>query len=300
MHQTTNGLPNRDLQHRLWVVGLVFVLLARDGLARAPLDEVPWGASLESAQAVLASLCMADRLYSQHPVVSPLAQAQEQHYLCLGFRHETGIVDKVVFVFADDALVHMEARGNALRAFAPLHSPIERYFDYVLLAGGQGYASPAEDVVWFMSPAAHRSGLIPLPNPYVAGQKVATGYAGSVQIPPAMTLGSTLEQALPALRRACPRLEVNRNSVQVHVSCLGYEFAGFPRRLAITFEQGRLVLIRVSIGQGEQDRVSQALRKAYGEPDARSQDHQSYSYGRVVLNQRDSELLLLSRNHPLR
>lgn len=285
----------------LRAVALVLLLSSQTGLARTPLDRIPWGASLETSLGALAPLCMADRLFTQHPVVSPLAEVREQHYLCLGYRHEDGIVDKVVFVFADDALVQVEARGNAVRAFAPLRSPIERYFEYHVLDDGKGYASDSEDAVWFMSPAARRSGLIPLSNPYLAGKSTAKIYGEGVQVPAAVSFGVSMAQALPALRQACPLLEVKRNRIAPDsaalLSCLGYEFAGFPRLVDFSFEAGRLARIRVSIGDGEKQRLRDALRNAYGEPDAHDQVYQSYADGLVVLDHSGSQVLLLSREH---
>ena len=153
-------------------------------------------------------------------------------------------------------------------------------------------------------PAARRSGLIPLSNPYLAGKSTAQIYGEGVQVPAAVSFGASMEQTLPALRQACPLLEVKRNRVApgsaALLSCLGYEFAGFPRLVDFRFEKGRLARIRVSIGDGEKQRLRRALQNAYGEPDTLDQAYQSYADGLVVLDYSGSELLMLSREHAAR
>lgn len=270
--------------------------------ARSPLDLLSWGASLEETQIALAGACMADRLYNQNPVVFPLAESNEQHYLCLGYRYDGGIVDKVIFVLADDALVQIEARGNAVTAFVPLRSPIKRFSEYLVFDGGERYASVPDDAVWFMSHAARHSSLYVWSNPFLAAGKAAPLYAESVRIPAAMTLGASLAQLLPALRQACPLLQVVRDGTQraagqsaASVQCLGYEFAGFPRMFEVSFGRGGLERIKVAIGQGEVSRLTTALLQEYGEPTARDDRYLLFPRGGVVLDLLGRELLWRDR-----
>ncbi|MCO4822424.1 MAG: hypothetical protein KC469_10170, partial [Flavobacteriaceae bacterium] len=58
-----------------------------------------------------------DTISVEHPNF-PLAKLKEEHLVCSQVKTGNGIIDKVVFTFADDTLKYIEVRGNVQKVFA--------------------------------------------------------------------------------------------------------------------------------------------------------------------------------------
>ena len=239
--------------------------------------------------------------YASSPPVYPLAGATEHHYLCLGYRYDGGIVDKVIFLFADGTLSQIEARGGAVVAFAPLRSPFRRFFHLVVYDEGERFASVRDDTVWYLSPAAKQASLLFWSNPYLGDRPGQPKYDQSARAPQELEFGAAMGQLLPGLKQACPLLKVNKEGTgtssqelanRSQIDCYGYEFAGFPRKLEVVFDDNRLRLARILVGQPESPRLFVALTAEHGLPTSRTETEVVFGDGQVALQQGPAVVLL--------
>jgi hypothetical protein len=262
------------------------------------------GAPIDEARQVAAELCTELREVEVTPPSFPLAREHEVHLVCRGWATPGGEVDRAAFVFADGSLAALEARGGAVAALAGDLSQADSYLHYRVFADWHGLADPEADAVWLLSDGARHLNLFTWANPVLTGPDAALpAYEQSAEVPALLDFGTDLDTQLTRFEAECPLLEVardrrvwlpNQPGSQTQVNCFGYEYGGFPRKLEAVYGDGRLHVVWILTGRGEEDRLRQALIEAFGDAISVNEKWEVFADGRVGLRKDKPEVLLLS------
>jgi len=262
-----------------------------------------WGDSVGPAAAVLEKRCRLTHPIEVDPPSFPLAEHEECHYLCEDLQSERNRVSQAVFVFADDKLVMIEARGGAIAAFARPSADSDSYMHYEIHKEGEVWVDTEADAVWFLNDAARHPNLFTFSNPFLSGQSdELPQYVKSAAIPPILDFDVSLEHANSRFISSCPLLYSedsrvwlpNKPSKQVQVNCFGYEYGGFPRKFEAIYGDGRLEMVWILTGKGEEVRLRQALIAAFGPAEHINDQWEIFARFRVALRKDKPEILLLS------
>jgi hypothetical protein len=271
------------------------------------------GDPIAQARRAAVELCESHQEVEVDPPSFPLAREEEIHLLCRGWKTPGGTVDRAAFIFGDGVLTAIEARGGAVAALAGESPDDDTYLHYRVFNDGRvfddwhGLADPKADLVWLLSDGALHLNLFTWSNPLLAGNaEGATGapaYRQSAVVPALLDFDVPLEHQLARYEAECPLLDVGRDeriwlpnqpANQTQVNCFGYEYAGFPRKLEAVYGDGRLHVVWILTGKGEEDRLRRALTQAFGQPIAVDDRWDVFADGRVGLRKDKPEILLLS------
>lgn len=282
----------------------VVMAFAPPGRAGELMGGVEWGESLASVVHSIEGRCESTHTVAVAPPSFPLAAAREEHLVCRGFRGASGPVEAAAFVFADDRLALIEAHGGAVGAFGKRKEGSRDYLHYRILDEGERFVDTASDTVWFLSQEALHPNLFTWSNPHLEpGAAPPAEIEASGAIPEILAFGERLDSLRPGFERACRFVQVDENSrvwlphapsVQTQVNCLGFEYAGFHRKVEAVFGDGVLELAWILTGGGEESRVRRALVEEFGEPEAVSEIWEVFHGGRIALRKDKPEVLMLS------
>lgn len=286
-----------------WRSYVVAFSLASSLQAGGLVPGVDLGKTRAEVEPVLRRQCASHRVVEVSPPSFPLASRQEAHLICEGLETGGGKVEAVALVFADEELVALEAQGGAVEALGG-GEPSGDYLEFRILDGGERWVDEEDDAVWLLNAGARHLNLFTWSNPHLSGNpREDSEYSDSARIPPVLDFDRPLDEQLARFERECPRLEVSPNEriwlptrpeSQVQVNCFGYVYAGFPRKLEAVYGDGRLDVVWILTGQGEEDRVRRALVEAFGEAISVNDQWEVFSGGRVGLRKDKPEVLLLS------
>ena len=262
---------------------------------------VAWKESLSSVRAKIESHSEELYIYSPDKPSFPLAVKREDHLVSLNLQSAKGKVQELVFTFADDQLVYIEAYGNAVHALtAHRVDTAQTYMDY------KGYwkdlliAKTGEDKVWLLTPEAAHPNLFTWNNPYLPINKDKNFIVDpSVSIPEYLKMGASIEELKPALESASAftyqqELDGSDPNAQIQIDCFGVAYAGFPRKFEARFGDGKLNMVWILTGKGEEDRIRQRLVETYGPALYENEAWEAYNNWELMLRKDKPELLLLT------
>lgn len=231
----------------------------------------------------------------------PLAEKTEVHLICLDCKSSNGNIEEVAFTFADDKLCLIQAKGNAVKAITEQRKDTAQVFmNYAAYWEDLIVTDQSKDKVWIMNPEAAHPNLFAWDNPYLPSNGgVETLYQSSAAIPDFIEMGATLEKIQPLLKEASSftfsrELGPDDPNAQLQIDCFGIEYAGFPRKFEARFGDGKLNMVWILTGKGEEDRVRQKLIKAYGSPVYQNEAWEVFKEWEVFLRKDKPEVLLLT------
>ncbi|MGI9548222.1 MAG: hypothetical protein ACR2MM_13340 [Flavobacteriaceae bacterium] len=264
-------------------------------------DDISLGDSLEIVAKKLKPL--AGTLYEKrvNQPNFPLAKQTEVHLICLDCKTTNGFIEEVAFTFADDKLCLIQAKGNAVKAITEQRKDTADVFmNYAAYWEDLIVTDQIQDKVWIMSPEAAHPNLFAWDNPFLpAFGGVETSYNSSAAIPDFIEMGADLEKMQPLLKEASTftysrKLGPDDPNAQLQIDCFGIEYAGFPRKFEARFGDGKLNMIWILTGKGEEDRIRQKLIEAYGSPIYRNEAWEVFKEWEVFLRKDKPEVLLLT------
>lgn len=266
---------------------------------------VEWGESIAAAVEKLATYCSAVRTIAVQPPSFPLATSKEEHIICRGFRSGEATIDAIAFVFGDDKLIMLEARGGAVAALGAIDSAnLRNYMHYEVSDNSERFVDKNADAVWFLSSSALHPNLFTWSNPHLdATDEPAKAYNLSAVAPTMLAFGSTLDELRKSFVANCALLIIEANqqiwlphepSSQTQVNCFGFEYAGFPRKIEAVFGDGVLEVVWILTGKPEEDRVREALVAAFGKGATVNENWEVFAGNRVALRKDKPEVLMIS------
>lgn len=286
---------------------ILFVALST-GAAQAQildgsLSGLAFGDGVEIARATLGPDCRSISAFDLSAPRLPLAAERESELICWSYTSPSGLkLDTLVLRFADGGLAMVEARGENVTA---LLSPEEETMEY---AGYIGYMGPDEaividgEVAWVVRTNDMHS------HPFLGSTPIVTeeglpAASATAHKPTDLVFGASLDEIretfVPQCARAVER-EIsppglpNQPEEQIQIDCLGFPYAGFPRKVEAVFADGELALVWILTGKQEEPRVRSALVAAYGEPVRVEDDSEVFGDGSIVLRKDKPEVLFLS------
>ena len=265
-------------------------------------NNVALGESIEIVEAKLQN--SATKLYrvSNSQPNFPLAKNTELHLICMGCKAGNKVVEEVAFTFADGKLSLILAHGNAIEAITKIRKDTADVFmQYQAYWEDLIVADTTADKVWIMSPEAAHPNLFAWDNPYLpsnGGEGIS--YNNSAVVPDFLEMGETLEKLKPALEAASSfsytmELAPGDPNAQLQMDCFGIEYAGFPRKFEARFGDGKLNMVWILTGKGEEDRIRELLIDAYGDPIFKNEAWEVFEDWQVFLRKDKPEVLLLTK-----
>lgn len=295
-------MPDRSI---LLVAFLHFAAAPAAGqTAAGPFPGLVLGAEIEAARSALADACEELELVELDAPRSPLAEVREAHLVCRGYRESGLELAALGLGFADGGLAWVEAQGpGAVAALGGRAAGEPVAYAGYLVHPDQGLVLDEEaDTAWLAPPdAMHHVVLAPgVLDPEPGGDGLEPS---SVARPAAFAFGAPIDEVRPTLAARCrraierpidpPDLPTGPER-QVQIDCLGFSYAGLPRKVEAVFADGELALVWVLTGGPEEDRIRRALVAAYGEPVHASDAFEVFGDGSVALRKDVPEVLFLS------
>lgn len=232
----------------------------------------------------------------------PLAKLKEEHLVCSQVKTGNGIIDKVVFTFADDTLKYIEVRGNVQKVFASKRIDTARvYLNYDVYVADRLFLKKNKDVAWILTKEAMHTNLFAWNNPYIdLSYKDETEPNSSNQIPAFLKMGATIDELKPILEASSDftnteKLDGSDPNAQIQINCFGVDYLGFPRKIEARFGDNKLNVVWILTGKGEEDRIRRALIIQYGNPIFINDDWEIFNNWQVGLRKDKPEVLLMEK-----
>ena len=216
---------------------------------------------------------------------------------------ENGTIESVVFTFADDKLVYIEARGGSYKAFISNRTDTARtYMDYEIFPKDKLFLKKEKDVAWIMNEEAMHVNLFTWENPHVEyGNRPSDASKLSLEIPVFLKMGSSINDIKPVLESNSDftnieELDGSDPNAQLQINCFGVDYLGFPRKVEARFGDDTLNVVWILTAKGEEDRIRKALINQYGKPIFKNNDWEIFNNWQVALRKDKPEVLLVEEN----
>jgi hypothetical protein len=259
--------------------------------------------SLQSAKAKMEPFAEKMELFEVENPTFPLSKDLEEHLVCSNYKSGYGTISELVFTFADDKLVYIQAYGNAVESITTKRKDTaQTYMNYEFYPEGRIVTKPSEDKVWILSEDAMHPNLFTWDNPYLpSNKKLKKVYSPSARIPDFIKMGGNLDQLKPNLERESNftnsmELDGSDPNAQFQLDCFGIEYAGFPRKLEARFGDGKLNVLWILTGKGEEDRIRQKLISEYGPVIFKDDNWEVFNNWQVLLRKDKPEVLVLTQD----
>lgn len=286
------------------ITGLLFALLAQVSLAALVIGEdIQLGDTSSVVGVKLKSVCESIEQLSVEPPGFPMSARTEAHIICQGYRAGNIEFDRVAFTFADDNLVHMEAHGVAPQPVAAaLGTSSGQYLGFSYYGEGSHWLNADEQLLLWLNEEGRHLNLFTWRNPFLA-ESTYGDELPAAELPGIVAFNSSLEEIFSVALRDCGPAQMvpedriwlqNNPSKQVQINCFNYGYAGFNRKLELVFGDGKLEVVWILTGKGEEQRLREWLTVSWGEPILENEVWEVFADGRISLRKDKPELLILS------
>ena len=257
--------------------------------------------SVQSAKSKMEPFTEKMELFEVENPTFPLSKDLEAHLVCSNYKSNYGTISELVFTFADDKLVYIQAHGNAVEAITAItKDTAQNYMDYRFYPKDHIVTKPSEDKVWVLTEEAMHPNLFTWDNPYLPSNKeLKKAHNLSAKIPDFIKMGGNLEQLKPYLESESvftnsTELDGSDPNAQLQIDCFGIEYAGFPRKFEARFGDGKLNVVWILTGKGEEDRIRQKLILEYGPVIFKDDNWEVFNNWQVMLRKDKPEVLVLT------
>jgi hypothetical protein len=159
---------------------------------------------------------------------------------------------------------------------------------------------PDKDKVWILSEEAAHPNLFAWDNPWLpsnSGSEIDAD--NSARIPSFIQMGGNLKDMQTAFAMHSSftdtlQLDGSDPHAQLQMDCFGIPYAGFPRKFEARFGDGKLNVIWILTGKGEEDRMRTKLTSAYGESIFKNAAWEVFKKWEVLLRKDKPEILVLT------
>ena len=264
----------------------------------APPEGLALGMPAEALRVELDRDCDAVTRHEPARAGFPLAVQEEVHWVCDGAR--SGASERAVFVVADGVLAFATFAGGSA-SFEPESQGFE-------MLGYRGWPEagvvthPESDTTWWLDADGLHANLFAWRHPLLDAEELSPWSSPTFTAPVEARLGEALEVLAPEIEAACaftltrelePGLPT-QPTTQTQIDCFGYPVAGFPRKIEFVFGDGRLELVWILTGRGEEDRLRASLEADHGPAEALIPGFEFFDDRRVALRTDKPELMMAS------
>ena len=287
------------------LLSLAFVTLVTCNIALAqeiPINGVEMGQSEATATSAINAAC--DRVARVEVMATrfPAASETEVHLRCTTLTLTDGRAGgDAMFTFADDKLVLIHTRGQADN-LRPDAEPVAQFEDFDIYMPQQIIvnAKTGQSAVFGEFP------VVPLAfhwdNPAWTSDAVSTTNA-EYFLPPEVVFGASLAEMTATLNDVCA-LAIGRAmdevwlatkpAVQFQIDCIGYEIAGYPRKLEFVFGDETLQQMWLMFDTGDIPRLREFLTANYGDAISVDDQYEIFDEGRLALRKDIPEIRMVS------
>ena len=258
--------------------------------------------SFETVSKKLNVISGSSKLISNNNPVFPLAKNREDHLVCSKVNTTNGVIDKVVFTFADDKLCYIEARGNTIETLLHNRKDTARtYMDYTVYVKDKLFVNKKKDAAWILNDEAMHTNMFTWDNPYLdPNYKSDPKIIASDEIPEFLKMGASIDDLKPVLEAksnmtSTEELDGSDPNAQLQINCFGVDYLGFPRKVEARFGNNRLNVVWILTAKGEEDRIRKALIKQYGEAIFVNEAWEIFNNWQVALRKDKPEVLLMDQ-----
>jgi len=291
---------------QLKVITVLFILFSLPKLNYAQVEslfnDIRLDESLETAIIKLKLISDQNEIFTVQPAVFPIARDREDHLVCYNVKTEHGIIDKAVFLFADNKLCYIEAKGNAYAVLnAKRQDSSRKYMDYDVYFEDKLFLKSTSDQAWILNNEAMHLNLFTWENPYLTEEDRSNEtYNNSGKIPAFLKMGAELDALKPQLESNSKithteELDGSDPNAQLQVNCFGVNYLGFPRKFELRFGENKLNVVWILTAKGEEDRIRQELIKYYGQPIYSNDDWEIYDNWQIGLRLDKPEVLVMTK-----
>jgi len=256
--------------------------------------------SLEKVTQKIREISDASILISIDNPTFPLAKVKEDHFVCTKVKTENGLIESVVFTFADNKLTYIESRGNSYKTFINKRKDTARaYMDYEVYLKDKLFLKKEKDIAWIMTEEAMHTNLFTWENPYLKSDSKTNAKSNhSYEIPIFLKMGSSVNDLKPVLESNSDftnieQLDGSDPNAQLQINCFGIDYLGFPRKIEARFGDDKLNVVWILTAKGEEDRIRKALTNQYGKPIFINDDWEIFNNWQVALRKDKPEVLLM-------
>jgi len=232
----------------------------------------------------------------------PLAEKKEDHLICLNLKTKKGIVEKVVFTFADNKLVYIEARGNVYNVLGgEREEKAVNYLGYEIYIKERLFLKKKQDIAWVLNQEAMHVNLFTWENLYlIEKNQNSKKLSFSKKIPSFFKMGKSIDEIKPLLETNSnfintQKLDGSDPNAQVQINCFGVSYLGFPRKAEARFGDNKLNVVWILTAKAEEDRIRKALIEQYGEPIFVNDSWEIFNNWQVGLRKDKPEVLLIKQ-----
>ncbi len=265
-------------------------------------NDAKFNDSLASIQEKLSAISKDIRIVEIAQPNFPLSKKTEEHLIASMVEVEHGIIDKVVFTFSDDKLSYIQAKGNVVKGLTTnIKSEAKTYIGYQVYRSDLLFIDKKNDAAWLLTPESVHLNLFTWDNPYLnSNHKAQITYNSTVKIPSFIKMGGEIDTLTPLLQENssfiyAEKLEGTDTVTKNQINCFGVEYAGFPRKFEARFENGKLNMLWILTGKGEENRIREKLTEEYGNAIATNDSWEVFNNWTVLLRKDKPEILLLSK-----
>lgn len=270
--------------------------------AESIFNGIQLGESLASVQIKLKEITgSVKKIEVSHPSF-PLAAKTEVHLVCNNIKTKNGNIALAVFTLADDKLVYIEAKGNAVKCLISKRKDTAiNYLSYQIYLSDLLVADNKKDIIKILTPDAAQFNLFTWENPYLhtSINKVPV-YNPSAEIPDFIKMTGQLNELMPRLKAKSvimtkEELDGSDPNAQIQLNCFGVEFAGFPRKIEARFGNNTLNAVWIITAKAEESRIQSKLMEAYGKSIFENDKWEVFHDWQVLLRKDVPEILLLTK-----
>lgn len=272
------------------------------GQSEAIFNDIFLNESLAEVTKKVKSISEQTKLISIEAPSFPLAEKKEDHLICLNVKTNKGIVEKVVFTFADDKLVYIEARGNVYNVLGgEREEKAVNYLGYEIYIKERLFLKKEQDIAWVLNQEAMHVNLFTWNNPYLIEEgDVSKNLKSSKRIPSFFKMGTSLDEIKPLLEfnsnfTNTQKLDGSDPKAQLQINCFGISYLGFPRKAEARFGDNKLNVVWILTAKGEENRIRKALINQYGEPIFVNEKWEIFNDWQVGLRKDKPEILLVTQ-----
>lgn len=256
-------------------------------------------ASVSKKMSVIAK--ESNRIIIEDPTF-PLAKAKEAHLVYSNIKTKNGILEKAVFTFADDQLKYIIAKGNIEKVLTEKRKDTAMtYMDYNVYWSDKLFINKKKGVAWILSDEAMHPNLFTWVNPYLNNEsELAKKTTDSSLVSSFLKMGAKMDELKPVFEKnsdfiAVQELDGSDPNAQTQINCFGVDYLGFPRKVEARFGDGKLNVVWILTGKGDEDRIRKALTKQYGAPIFTNEKWEIFNDWQVGLRKDKPEVLLVEK-----
>jgi len=289
----------------LFMMAIVAPIVPAHAIALTDLHVDAWGASLDDVRASIVPFADHVEVVPVSPPRHPLASEDETYLVCRGLRTGSGeVVASAVYTFCDGALVVAEIETAGLADRTPTEGEqVIAFPPFVVDLATFTVTHLEQDRAWILSPDAAHAHAFLWSSPDGLRARGVDGDAHAMALPASLPLGASIDDVAPLLDAAC--VATMRRDIadvwlatepekQVQIDAYGLSYAGLPRKVEAVFGDGRLELVWILTGRGEEDRLRRKLTAAFGDPVYVDDDIEAFDGWKVALRKDKPEVLFLS------